>query len=569
MKLIYLIASLLVTGLMLDREPANTTSARAERGKTAVFCAPSFDPEKMNAANAPIFKGLGNLQYKITTRSARAQQYFNQGLTLIYAFNHGEAGRSFKAAIQADSACAMAWWGLAMVLGPNYNAALNPTSLQEIHDALDKAVKYSGKASANEQALIRALVRRFPREPVQDMSPFNAAYAAAMKEAHELFPNDIEIGAVYADALMNEHPWNLWLKDGSPQPWTPAITGLLEKMLRKSPMHAGLNHMYVHTIEASAEPGKGLAAANKLKGMLPAAGHLLHMPSHIYLRTGHYHEGVMVNEQASRADSSYIAQCKVQGTYPMMYYPHNLHFLAACAFMEGNSKKAIDAAWGVSRNANRQYLAENVSVQHFYSIPFYVLVHMGKWKEIMELPRPGASLKYPTAVWHYARGSAYAARNNRQEAQKELHALKEIAGDASLKSMLIWDMNSAYDLVQIAALVLEAQLLANDGKSEQAVALLSQAVDIEGNFMYQEPPDWFFSVRHTLGHVLVKAGRFAEAEKVYREDLQKYPENGWSLMGLYNSLKGQDKVTEAADVMKRFQAAWKHADIQINGSRVE
>ena len=534
-----------------------------------VFCAPSFDPEKMNADNAPLFSGLGNLHYKISTTSSTAQKYFNQGLTLLYAFNHGEAGRSFKAAIGADSTAAMAYWGMGMVLGPNYNAALNPSVLADIHDVMEKAMKYSGKVTAREQALINALAKRFPKEPVTDMTPYNAAYAVAMKEAYERFPGDVEIGCLYADALMNEHPWNLWLKDGTAQPWTPAILQVLEQLLKQWPQHPGANHMYIHAIEASREAAKGLAAANRLENMLPAAGHLLHMPSHIYIRTGYYHKGVLVNEKASEADSSYIAQCKVQGSYPMMLYPHNVHFLAACAFLEGNSKKAMDAAWRVSRIADRRYLAENLTVQHYYSIPFYVMVHLGKWDEVLQLPKPGSSLKYPLAIWHYARGMAYAGKNNIPEAQKELDALKAIAADESLKSMLIWETNSAADLVQIALKVLNGQMAGTKLQFDVAVASLKEAVEIEDRLNYQEPPDWFFSVRHTLGHVLIKAGRFAEAEQVYKEDLVNLPENGWALMGLYNSLSAQNKTKEAAAVKKRFDAAWKHADIKITGSRVE
>ncbi|HYE54083.1 MAG TPA: hypothetical protein VD996_04540 [Chitinophagaceae bacterium] len=568
MKLIILLTTLLMSGLLFSPQSRKQTPDPYKQ-RMVVFCAPSFDPEKMNADNAPLFSGLGNLHYKISTTSSTAQKYFNQGLTLLYAFNHGEAGRSFKAAIGADSTAAMAYWGMGMVLGPNYNAALNPSVLADIHDVMEKAMKYSGKVTAREQALINALAKRFPKEPVTDMTPYNAAYAVAMKEAYERFPGDVEIGCLYADALMNEHPWNLWLKDGTAQPWTPAILQVLEQLLKQWPQHPGANHMYIHAIEASREAAKGLAAANRLENMLPAAGHLLHMPSHIYIRTGYYHKGVLVNEKASEADSSYIAQCKVQGSYPMMLYPHNVHFLAACAFLEGNSKKAMDAAWRVSRIADRRYLAENLTVQHYYSIPFYVMVHLGKWDEVLQLPKPGSSLKYPLAIWHYARGMAYAGKNNIPEAQKELDALKAIAADESLKSMLIWETNSAADLVQIALKVLNGQMAGTKLQFDVAVASLKEAVEIEDRLNYQEPPDWFFSVRHTLGHVLIKAGRFAEAEQVYKEDLVNLPENGWALMGLYNSLSAQNKTKEAAAVKKRFDAAWKHADIKITGSRVE
>jgi tetratricopeptide (TPR) repeat protein len=296
---------------------------------------------------------------------------------------------------------------------------------------------------------------------------------------------------------------------------------------------------------------------------------MVHMPSHIYIRTGHYHEGVEVNEKASMADSNYVSQCKVQSSYALMLYPHNIHFLAACAFFEGNSKKAIDAAWRVARVTDKRYLHENTTLQHYYSIPYYVLVHLGKWDTLLQLRKPGESLKYPIAVWHYARGMAYAAKGSMKDAEKELSTLKKISNDKALQSQLIWETNSASDLVQIAVKMLSAEILAKREQYNSSIALLREAVELEGKLTYQEPPDWFFSVRHSLGHVLVKAGRFAEAEQVYRDDLITYPDNGWALMGLYNSLIGQQKIDEAKKVKARFDEAWKHADIRINSSRVD
>jgi len=543
-------------------------AADAYKGRMALFCAPGFDPASLGRGGAPLFRGLGNLHFPVTTASSRAQQYFNQGLTLLYAFNHNEAGRSFLAATELDSTCAMAYWGLAMVLGPNYNAALNPTSLQDINAAIDKAVRHSRQSGPRERLLIRALRSRFPDAAVEDMAPYHAAYAASMKTAHEAFPADMDIAALYADALMNEHPWNLWNKDGSPQPWTDAITSLLEKSMAAAPGHPGLNHMYIHAMEASPHAGRAAEAADRLRDMLPAAGHLVHMPSHIDIRTGAYHKGVLANEKAALADSNYIAQCKVQGTYPLLYYPHNIHFLAACAYLEGNSKKAMEAAWMVSRKADKKYIMENVTVQHYFSIPYYLLVHLGRWKEILELPQPHDRLRYPVAIWHYARGEAFLALGDRRQAARELAALEKIAADPSLQQMLIWESNNAGQLAAIAAGVLSGDLLASEGRYAAAIEGLKAAAVIEDGLNYTEPPDWFFSVRHTLGHVLNKAGRFAEAEKVYEEDLLRLPENGWALMGLYNSLQGQGKKEAAAAVLKRKEKAWQWADIAIRSSRL-
>jgi len=550
----------------ITQNEKSTGSLTAANGIT--YCAPSFDPAKMDAGNAPLFNGLGDLHYNISTTSTKAQRYFDQGLTLLYAFNHGEAGRSFKAAIRHDSTCAMPYWGLAMVLGPNYNAPLDPSSLVDINDAINKAIKYSAKVSASEKALINALRLRFPEQEVKDMSAYNQSYVAAMKVAHEQFPNDVNIAALYADAMMNEHPWDLWLRDGTPQPWTPVIVETIEKLLAGTPDHVGGNHMYIHVMEASPEARKALPSADKLRDMLPAAGHIVHMPSHIYIRTGSYHKGVLANKKATVADSSYIAQCKVQGIYPMMYYPHNIHFLAACAFLEGNSKLAIEAAWSVARHADKTYINENAAIQHYSIIPYYVLVQTGKWTEILLLQQPDTSLRYPLAVWHYARGMAFAARNEMDAAANELTALQEIGKEQKLKTLLIWDINSAAQLTQIAADVLSGEIHSKQGRFDEAIQFLNHAKEIEDGLMYQEPPDWFFSTRHTLGHILLKAKKFGEAENVYKEDMVTYPENGWALMGLHKSLLGQHKNKEANAVLKRFNKAWKWADVRINSSRI-
>jgi tetratricopeptide (TPR) repeat protein len=544
-----------------------THTAKQAPKPVTMFCSPSFERKPMGEGQAPLINGLGNLQYKITTSSAQAQTFFNQGLTLVYAFNHGEAERSFRQVLRFDPTSAMGYWGLAMVLGPNYNAGLNPALLDEINHVLDSAAKYSVNATEKEKGLIAAMRARFPRTPVDDMAPYANAYAKAMESLHKSFPDDTDIAVLYADAMMNEHPWNLWLKDGTAQPWTPPIVAVLEQILAKSPNHPGACHFYIHTMEASRVAHRALPAANKLRTMLPAAGHLLHMPSHIDIRVGQYHEGVVANEIASAADSSYIAQCKAQGSYPLYLYPHNIHFLAACAFLEGNSNKAMQAAWKIARNADPKSLQELATIQHFYSIPYFTMVHLAKWDELLQLQSPAESLLYPRAIWTYATGMAYAAKGKMQEANEKLKQLKKALSDESLKKLLIWDMNSAHDIASIAANVLEAEILALSGQHDQAVTLLTAAVDIEDKLMYQEPPDWFFSTRHSLGHVLNQAGRFAEAEKVYRDDLIILPKNGWALRGLYNSLLGQNKKQEAAEVMKQFRQAWKWADMEIESSR--
>jgi tetratricopeptide (TPR) repeat protein len=552
--------------ILLNNDKPSMKDSYKER--TIVYCAPSFDPGQMNDGNAPLLDGLGKWNYQVSTSSEKAARYFNQGLALMYGFNHGEAGRSFKTAIRLDSTLAIAYWGVAMVLGPNYNASLNPTSLVDINAAIDKAIEYSRQAQPHEKALINAVAKRFPRAEVKDMVPYYEAYAAAMKQAHEDFPDDAEIATLYADALMNMHPWDLWLKDGTAQPWTPAIISVLEGTLAKYPDHPGSMHYYIHATEASREAGKATVYADKLVNAMPAAGHIVHMPAHTYIRTGEYHKGVLVTEAASEADSSYIAQCKVQGAYPLVYYPHNIHFLAACAFLEGNSKKAMDAAWMVSRKADNHFFLQFPGIEHFSIIPYYMLVQLGKWKEIMQLPSPPDSLLYSRAIWHYARGMAFSAKGEGSRAEKELAAIEKISTNESLKNQRMWEMNTVSDVVHIALYTLRGEILAAGKQYDQGIAALQRAVATEDQLMYMEPPDWFFSVRLTLGHWLVQARRFQEAEKVYRQDLVTFPENGWALKGLYNSLKGQRKSKEAKAVKLRFDKAWQWADVRLSSSRV-
>ena len=565
---ILLIVIGLINGIGISYQQEKVVAKRNEQRRSIVYCSPSFDPTAMQDANAPLLDGIGKWNYSVTTKSDKAATFFNQGLALMYGFNHGEAGRSFKTALRHDSTFAMAYWGIAMVLGPNYNAALNPTQLSDINAAISKAVEYSNNISGHEKALINALSKRFPKEEVKDMSPYYEEYAVAMKKAHEDFPDDAEISTLYADALMNMHPWDLWLKDGTAQPWTPAILSTLELALKANPDHPGAIHYYIHATEASRDAARATPYADKLAALMPAAGHIVHMPSHIYIRTGEYHKGVLLNEQASEADSTYIAQCKVQGAYPLLYYPHNIHFLAACAFLEGNSKKAMDAAWMIARKANADFMHQFGGIQHFAIIPYYMLVQLGRWNEILQLPAPADSMLYANAIWHYARGMAFAGTKDLAKAKRELEGIDKIASDDALKKITIWEMNNAFDLVQIARNTLQGEIQGRSGQFNQAITSLKKAVAIEDGLMYQEPPDWFFSIRLTLGYWLLKARQFREAEKIYREDLITFPNNGWALKGLSNSLKAQNKLSEAKQTEDAFTKAWQWADIKLESSRI-
>lgn len=530
---------------------------------SSIYCAPVLDLAKLSDEHGPLIKAFKLVHFPVTTKVDSAQFYFDQGLSQLYAFNHGEAGRSFKTAIRLDPTAPMPYWGMAMVLGPNYNAALNPALLKDINAAIENAKARMGTATLTEKGLIEALDLRFPEKQMGDLTPYNEAYSTAMKKLYETNPTYAEISVLYIDALMNEHPWNFWLKDGTAQPWTEYTLSTIEAVLNKWPEHPGAIHYYIHLTEASRQAERALPYANRLGELAKGNGHLVHMPSHTYIRTGHYHQGVLVNEAAAASDSAYISQCRAEGFYPMMLYPHNIHFLAACAFLEGSSKKAIYAAWAVSRQADKKYLAESITVQHFYSIPYYVLVQLEKWEDILRLPMPGESLNYPRAIWHYARGLAFAGKSDYKNAGLELNALEKISAEGTLKNYMIWDLNSAQQLVDMAVLILKGELNARQGKVELAITQFREAVKLEDQLNYNEPPDWFFSNRLRLGSWLIKSGQFEAAEKVYLEDLETFPENGWALHGLQKALTGQGKTAAAREAQSRFQKAWQWADITL------
>lgn len=521
--------------------------------------------------NAPLFDNLGDYKVEITTKSELASRLFNQGINLTYGFNHNEAARAFREAARIDSTCAMCYWGNAYVLGPNYNAGMEEDVEQEAYEVSKKAMSLIDNVKPWEKALIKAMGARYNYDKSRDRTILDQDYAEAMQQAYSQFPDHDDITAIYAESLMNLHPWDLYTRDGEAKPWTPEIVSLLEKVIDRSPNHPGANHFYIHAVEASDNPGQGLAAASTLEGLVPGSGHLVHMPSHIYIRTGHYHEGSMVNERAAEADSLYIVNCNAQGIYPLAYYPHNLHFLAACAALEGRGETAINAAFRVAAKTDKSLMREPglETLQHYTIIPYYVLTKFAQWDEILTLSQPEDDLIYPLAIWHYARGMAFAGKNKVAEAREELTKLKEIKQNPKLSEITIWDLNSVDHLVNIASNILEAELLVKAGNFQQSIDLLQEAVVIEDGLTYNEPPDWFFSVRHSLGAVLLQAGRFSEAEKIYQEDLDFYPENGFALNGLRNSLMKQGKEVEARAVNQRLEKAWKYADIELVDSRVK
>ena len=522
-------------------------------------------------AQAPLFNNLGDYSLRVTTDSDLAQQYFTQGLNLTYGFNHAEAERSFREAIRLDSTCAMAYWGAAHVLGTNYNAAMEDELKAEAQRLTQRAVANKEQASAWEQALINASTHRYNYEKTDDQAVLDQDYANALANVHQQFPAADDIAVWYAESLMNLHPWDLYTKRGVAKPWTPQITNLLEKVIKRSPKHPGANHLYIHAVEASDSPERGLPSADRLPDLVPGAGHLVHMPSHIYIRTGHYHQGSAVNERAIVVDSLYLEECQIQGMYPLALYPHNIHFLAATAAMEGRGELAINAAFRTAMHTDTAMMREPgwETLQHYHMIPNYLLVKFAQWDHILTLREPDSTLLYPQGVWHYARGMAYAGKNQLAKAQAELATLQEIANNPALKDITIWDLNSVDQLLAIAERVLAAEISRQQDDHPTAVNLLREAVAIEDQLNYNEPPDWFFSVRHPLGVVLLEMEKFAEAEVVYRDDLFFLPKNGWALNGLYQSLKAQNKASEASQVKAQLEQAWQYADIELSASEAK
>ena len=520
---------------------------------------------------APLFEDLGTLNYPITSTSELAQKYFNQGLTLAYAFNHAEAARSFFYATKLDPNCAMAFWGYAYVLGPNYNAGMEDDHYERAYNAIQEAKELSANSTEKEKVLINAMAERYSATPPEDRSLLDINYSNALKSIHNTYPNDSEVATLYAESVMNLHPWDLNEKDGTEKPWTPEIVSLLDNIIKINPIHPGANHFYIHAVEASSTPERAYASAKVFDdGTIPGAGHLVHMPSHIYIRTGDYHKGTVSNINAVKADSTYVTLCHAQGAYPLAYYPHNYHFMAATAALEGNKHWAMIGANKVSKHVHPDIMAEPGwgTLQHYYVIPYYSMVKFGMWDEILAKEET-SDLKYPLAMQHYAKGMAYAAKGELEKAKTELEALKIFSADDSMNEITIWEINTVGNLISIADLVLEAELLTVQGNYKASISLLQNAVIIEDALNYNEPPDWFFSIRHHLGDVLIKNGQYQESIVIYQEDLERLPRNGWAQHGLklaYEKLEDSENISKMKDAIKK---SWSTADVELIGSKVK
>jgi tetratricopeptide (TPR) repeat protein len=521
------------------------------------------------AATAPLFEGLGDFSHPITVSNPLAQRYFDQGMVLSFGFNHAEAERSFRYAAELDESCAMCWWGVAYVLGPNINAPMSPEAGAKAWEALGRAKALAPKVSAQEQDYITALSARYAEAPTADRTALNEAYAEAMKQLAAKYPDDVDATILAVEALMDLHPWNFYeFKTGEARPWTPEILALLEGALEAAPDHPMANHLYIHLTEASHEPERALPSAARLPKSAPGAGHLVHMPAHVYIRVGQYNEASKANQAAVEADQDYITQCRAQGIYPLAYHPHNYHFLSRTASLEGRSAVALDAANRMKNHVPGDMMRQPglSTLQHYWVTPLYVMARFGMWDQILAYAKPDEDLVYPIGVWHYARGLAFTAGGQLAEADAELAELQKVADDPAIEAVSVWDINTAKSLVQIAALILEGEIAAKRGQRSRAISLLRKAVALEDQQNYDEPPSWYMSTRHVLGALYLQAKKPKAAERVYREDLAVFPNNGWALFGLAQALDAQGKRSEAATVRAEFEQAWSNADVELTAS---
>ncbi len=511
----------------------------------------------------PLMKDLGTLHHRITTSSRPAQQYFDQGLRWAYAFNHEEAHKSFQEAARLDPRCAMCYWGMALVLGPNINMPMDAAAEAPAHEAVQKAVSLADKASRAEQVYIRSLAARYAG-PGGNRTALDRAYADAMREVARQFPDDLDAQALFAEAMMDLRPWDYWTKTGEPNPGTTEIVSTLERAIKRDRNHPGACHLYIHAVEA-VTPQLAVPCAERLAQLVPGAGHLVHMPAHIYMRVGRYDDAVKSNVSAVSVDHHYIEGHQPAGLYPLIYYPHNVHFLWSAASMSGRSAEAIKAARDLAVIVPDDAIKRVPPLEVFKPTALYALVRFGKWDEILNEPEPAKEFLYARGIWHYARGLAFVGKGQLDGADQALGELRLLS--VALPDTHMVGLNSASRLMQIAGNVLGGELAARRGRTEEAVTQLRRAVELEDGLTYEEPPGWHAPVRQSLGAVLLAAGMAKEAEAVYREDLARHPDNGWSLFGLSQALEAQDRDKEAAAINKQFKKAWAKADVAPPASR--
>ena len=507
----------------------------------------------------PLYTNLGTHTKSIGTKVPAAQRYFDQGLRLTYGFNHGEAIRSFKRAAELDASCAMCWWGVAYAYGPHVNAGMDSASGIEAYAAAQKALALSRRAPAWQRAYINAVTKRYAAVPPANRGRLDSAYASAMVQIAKNNPNDLDAIALAAESMMDLRPWNYWTPEGKPYPGSDEIVRLLESVIARNPDHPGACHYYIHAVEA-VKPQLAVPCAERLARLMPGEGHMVHMPAHIYVRVGRYNDAAQSNVHAIHSDETFIEGIKDPTAYSLAYYPHNIHFLAFVSSMAGRSAQAIESAKTLKSKINLD-VAESVGMLQ-EMVPYYVLTltTFGRWDDVLTEPLPRASMRFPTAMAHYARGVAHAAKGDAASAKLALDSV--VAINSATK-----DDNEFKAPIAIAVHALMGEIAARSGDPNSAIPHFTEALKIETAGLYFEPPKWYYPIRQSLGAALLKAGKTGEAEAVYRDDLKHFPENGWSLFGLVAALRAQGKTAEAADAEKRFQKAWEGADVKLTASR--
>lgn len=527
---------------------------------TGVAISVSAAPAKTNPASSPkLLPGLGEVHHPVATKNSQAQQFFDQGLKLVFGFNHDEARKSFQRAAELDPKLAMAWWGVSLTLGPNYNLPVDPEREKAGYDAAQRAVALKPNASESERAYIDAVAVRYSNDPKADLHQLDVTYKDAMSKLAARYPDDLDAVTLYAESAMNLNPWHLWTADGKPAEGTEEIVWVLESVLKRDPNHLGANHYYIHAVEASPHPERALPSAARLERLVSAAGHLVHMPAHIYARVGDHPAAAHCNELAVAADKKFLAATHEQGVYPLFYYSHNLHFLAFAASMEGNFAEAKDAAARLVGNVAPGVKAMPM-LEGFLPTPIVVLFAFERWDDLLKLPVPDSSFLITNAVWHSLRGVAFANTGRTAEAEKEQGAFRELT--AKIPPDTMYDMlNKTGAVFKVHDHLLAGMIARSRHNDIGAIDSLTQAVAAEDALNYSEPPPWYPPVRPMLGHVLLEAKQLPEAEKVFRADLDRNPRDGRALSGLRDCLNAQGRKYEADQIDQQFRAAWKVAAV--------
>jgi tetratricopeptide (TPR) repeat protein len=529
---------------------------------------PSIYAGEADKPGAPVFAGLGAHRHRISTKNPQTQQFFDQGVNLLFGFNHAEAIRSFREAARLDPDCAMCWWGMAFALGPNINLPMPDDAVAPAWAALQRAKALEAKASPEERAWIEALAARYSADPKADRHALDAAFAKAMGALWAAYPDDLDAGTFYAEAMMDTQPWDYWELDGkTPKGHALEIVATLETIIKRAPNHPGALHLYIHAMEATTTPERAEGAADRLEVLMPGAGHIVHMPSHIYYRVGRYEDAARVNELAAKVDEAYIAACKAQGYYPLGYYGHNIHFLWTSSEMQGRYQAALDAARRLVKAVDPVSVAAQVPQVEIYAFtPIATQLRFEKWDAVLAEPAPPKALTVDTAVWLYARGTAFAEKGDVQSAEEARSQLSALIAVSDFSRYEAGGMPGK-QMAQLGLALLDGEVARAKGDADGAVARFRAAYDLSNRIPYSEPPWWHQPVAHVLGAALLADHKPAEAEAIYRESLKTYRDDGWALFGLAQALEAQGKGADAAQVRRAFDKAWSRADVKLASSR--